>query len=80
MVGDYFLYPINYLSTWYFPLAARSFEEVNGTSLRIGEYESLKEAALDPYVALRDAYAQYRQRKVESRRGKSQPSRPGGVR
>ncbi len=80
MVGDYFLYPINYLSPWYVPLAVKSVEGVNDTSLRIGQYESLIEAAIDPYVALRDAYAQYRQKKVEVRKGKPQPVKPGGVR
>ena len=40
----------------------------------------IKEAAIDPYVALRDAYSQYRQKKVEGRRGKTAPPKPGGVR
>jgi phospholipid-binding lipoprotein MlaA len=57
----------------------RAYEEVNDTSLRIGDYEFIKEAAIDPYVALRDAYAQYRQKKVEKRRGKPEPPKPGGV-
>ncbi len=38
------------------------------------------EAAIDPYMALRDAYSQYRQKKVEERRGKPAPPKPGGVR
>jgi phospholipid-binding lipoprotein MlaA len=38
---------------------------VNDTSLVIGEYEDLKESALDPYVALRNAYHQYRRSKIE---------------
>jgi phospholipid-binding lipoprotein MlaA len=33
---------------------------VNETSLRIGDYEALKAAALDPYTAFRDAYIQNR--------------------
>jgi phospholipid-binding lipoprotein MlaA len=39
---------------------------VNTTSLSLGEYEALKKAALDPYVALRDAYYQYRQNKIKN--------------
>jgi len=35
--------------------------EINRTSLRIGEYEEFKRAALDPYVAIRDAYNQHRE-------------------
>jgi phospholipid-binding lipoprotein MlaA len=41
-------------------LALRAYEAVNDTSLRIGDYEALKEAALDPYVMIRDAYVQNR--------------------
>ena len=80
IVGDYFLYPVSYISPWYDWLAVRAYEEVNDTSLRIGDYEFIKEAAIDPYVALRDAYVQYRQKKVEKRRGKPEPPKPGGVR
>jgi phospholipid-binding lipoprotein MlaA len=41
-------------------LAIRAVEAVNDTSLTIGTYEALKEAALDPYVMIRDAYVQNR--------------------
>jgi phospholipid-binding lipoprotein MlaA len=60
-------------------LAVSVYEKVNDTSLRIGDYEFLKEAAIDPYVALRDAYAQYRQKMVEAARGKPTPPKPRGV-
>ena len=80
IVGDYYLYPDSYITPWYDWLAVRAYEEVNDTSLRIGDYEFIKEAAIDPYVALRDAYSQYRQKKVEERRGKPTPPKPGGVR
>jgi phospholipid-binding lipoprotein MlaA len=42
-------------------------EKVNETSLRIGEYEDLKKSAIDPYIALKDAYHQYRQNKIKAR-------------
>ena len=80
IVGNYFLYPVSYITPWYDALAVSAYEEVNDTSLRIGDYEFIKEAAIDPYVALRDGYAQYRQKKVEKRRGKPEPPKPGGVR
>ena len=80
IAGDYYLYPVSYITPWYDELAVRTYEEVNATSLRIGDYEFIKEAAIDPYVALRDAYSQYRQKKVEGTRGKSAPPKPGGVR
>jgi len=78
--GDSFLYPVNYITPWYDGLAVGAFDMVNDTSLRIGDYESFKEAAIDPYVAMRDAYSQYRRKKIEERRGAPTPSRPGGVR
>jgi phospholipid-binding lipoprotein MlaA len=80
IVGDFFLYPVSYIRPWYDWLAVRTYQEVNDTSLRIGDYESLNEMAIDPYVALRDAYSQYRQGKVEAIRGKATPLKPGGVR
>ena len=80
IVGDFFLYPVSYIRPWYDWLAVRAYQEVNDTSLRIGDYESFQEMAIDPYVALRDAYSQYRQKKVEASRGNPAPPKPGGVR
>ncbi len=45
-------------------LAIRAGEAINGTSLRIGEYEALKEAALDPYIMIRNAYVQNRNKLI----------------
>ena len=52
----------------------RACDKVNDVSLRIGDYESLKEAAIDPYVAIRDAYVQYRLNKVKDKGGQPSPS------
>ena len=61
MAGDFFLDPFGYADIG---IAARAgimtFQAVNTTSLRIGEYEDFKAGALDPYTSLRHAYAQYR--------------------
>lgn len=54
------LYVLLY-SPWYYTAGANALEIVNRTSLRIGEYEDLKKAAVDPYVSVRDAYHQYRE-------------------
>ncbi|MFB0505302.1 MAG: MlaA family lipoprotein, partial [Thermodesulfobacteriota bacterium] len=63
-----FLDPWNYLVTSIpVNLGIKAYDRVNGTSLAIGEYEDLKEAALDPYIALRDAYHQFRQEKIKER-------------
>lgn len=64
-VGDSFLDPLTYVDPSELRWGLRGGERVNETSLRLGEYEDLKEGALDPYVALRDAYLQYRQSLVE---------------
>ncbi|MFW6108296.1 MAG: VacJ family lipoprotein [bacterium] len=41
---------------------------VNNTSLRLGEYEQLKASALDPYIAVRDAYNQHRRHAIQTRK------------
>ncbi len=76
IAGDYFLSPVSYISPWYAWLGVRTYEEVNATSLRIGDYEALKNAAIDPYVAFRDAYIQYRLNKVKARKAKLTLSTP----
>jgi len=65
MVGDWFLNPVSYVDSTETYLEIRGVETVNDTSFKIGDYESLKEAAIDPYVALRNAYIQHRKKKVE---------------
>lgn len=58
--AEYFLYPVSYIEPWYAWLGVRSWKVVNDTSLQIGDYESMKEAAIDPYLSMRDIYIQYR--------------------
>ena len=43
----------------------KTHEIVNEISLRIGAYEAIKEAAIDPYIAIRDGYAQRRKKAVQ---------------
>jgi len=67
-VGDGFLDPV----TWYVdPLllswGVKGYKKFNEVSLTLGDYEALKEAAIDPYVAIRNAYVQYRNTKVKER-------------
>ena len=63
--GDIFIDPLTYLGDYWYAPYSRGLNIVNETSLRIGDYESLKKAALDPYVALRDAYYQNRLSKIK---------------
>ncbi len=67
-VGDTLLDPRTYLLDRTTSIITRSVQIVNETSLRIGDYESLKKAAIDPYVAKRDAYNQYRENKIKKKR------------
>ena len=65
-VGDLFLDPRTYI----FPdnpvmYVVRPVEIVNDTSLTLGEYEDMKNSAIDPYVAVRDIYYQYRENKIK---------------
>jgi len=65
MAGDWFLNPVTYVEPAEASLGASVYDKVNSLSFRIGDYEALKDAALDPYEAFRDAYIQYRRKKVE---------------
>jgi len=62
--GDGFLNPLVYVDPSWVSPAATGLKTVNGTSLRIGDYESFKAAAVEPYFSMRDAYLQLRQKKV----------------
>lgn len=65
-VGDSFLNPWSYVfDSTGTQMLIRAEQTVNSTSLRLGEYEDFKESAIDPYISLRSAYEQMRQRKVQ---------------
>ena len=63
--GDYFITPVNYVEPWELDLGVNITDKINRTSFRIGDYEALKEASLDPYVAIRNAYIQNRRSEIE---------------
>jgi phospholipid-binding lipoprotein MlaA len=58
--GDYFLDPLSYLDAQEAEYGAKAGDQINSISSSLGEYESIKQAALDPYIAVRDGYIQYR--------------------
>jgi len=64
MIGDSFLNPVNYVEPTEAAVGITAYKTVNETSFQIGDYESFKKAAVEPYEALRDAYIQNRQKKV----------------
>ncbi|MBF0301440.1 MAG: VacJ family lipoprotein [Desulfamplus sp.] len=63
-VGDFFLSPTTYIESAELAAGVTALDRINSVSFRIGDYETLKSAALDPYVALRDAYIQMRRKQV----------------
>jgi phospholipid-binding lipoprotein MlaA len=67
LIGDTVFDPVWWLAPTGVKIGLTLHEEVNETSLTIGDYEGLTEPALDPYLALRNAYFQNRQSKLEFR-------------
>lgn len=64
LAGDLFLDPVSHITPTEASVEVNAYKRENDLSLRIGEYEDLTGSALDPYVAVRDAYAQHRAGKV----------------
>ena len=73
-IGDTFLNPVNYIEPlspvdyidpWKLAFGINSFEVINETSFRLGDYEALKKASFDPYIAIRDFYIKSRAKKIE---------------
>ncbi len=70
LAADQFMHPLTYVRsadiTFWEKSGIAALEKVNNTSFKIGDYESFKEAAIDPYVSMRDAFVQNRLKKVEA--------------
>ena len=65
MVGDLFLNPVSYVEPVEASVGVASVKITNKYSFHLGEYESLKAEALDPYVAMREIYIQYRRKQIQ---------------
>jgi phospholipid-binding lipoprotein MlaA len=65
IVGDQFMNPARYVEPTEASIAASGTSVVNESTFHIGEYESFKEAAFEPYIAMREAYIQYRAKKIK---------------
>jgi phospholipid-binding lipoprotein MlaA len=66
MVGDVFLDPTAHVRPLSASAGIYTFKQVNTTSFRIGDYEAIKDAAIDPYIAVRQAYIQHRERAIDT--------------
>jgi phospholipid-binding lipoprotein MlaA len=65
MVGDAFLNPVRYVKPTEASIGISVADATNDGSFHIGEYEAFKSAAVDPYVAMRGAYIQYRSKQIK---------------
>ena len=63
--GDWIINPINYAQPWELSWGAWGLEKVSWTSFHVGEYEAFKDASIDPYAAMRNAYLQNRKALVD---------------
>lgn len=63
--GDTFLDPVNYINPFEVPLGINAYDRINETSLELGTYEDMKKSSLDVYIAVRDAYIQYRKAQIK---------------
>ncbi len=64
-VGDQFANPIRYVEPAEVSLSLSAGKYTNNATFHTGEYEGLKSDALDPYVAVRNIYIQYRDSKIK---------------
>jgi len=65
MVGDAFLNPVRYVKPAETSIGISAVDATNKGSFHIGEYEAFKSAAVEPYVAMRGAYIQYRSKQIK---------------
>ena len=63
--GDLAFNPITYIDSTGASYAVGFYRRFNDLSLRIGDYEAIKQAAVDPYIAVRDGYIQFRRSLIE---------------
>jgi len=65
LAGDYFLKPINYVDSRELSFGITFYDTINSLSFHLGRYAAIKAAAIDPYVAIRNAYIQTREKKIK---------------
>jgi phospholipid-binding lipoprotein MlaA len=64
-LGDAFLNPVFYLQPDEAAMGVSAVRFTNESSFHIGEYEAFKADALEPYIAMRQAYIQYRKKQIQ---------------
>ena len=64
-LGDWFLNPVSYVEPTEAAYGVTAVRYMNSSSLRIGEYETFKSMTVEPYIAMREAYIQYRTKQIQ---------------
>ena len=63
--GDYFLKPLSYVDPWELEVTLKGVEYTNSASGSIEQYDTVKKEALEPYIAIREGFLQYRRRQIQ---------------
>jgi len=71
-IDSYFLDPVNWLQydelggySWRTTVAITAYDKFNELSFQLEDIDALKGAAFDPYIAVRDAYVEYRNKLID---------------
>jgi phospholipid-binding lipoprotein MlaA len=64
-LGDWFLNPVSYVEPTEASYGITAVRYTNSSSIRLGEYESFKSMTIEPYIAMRRTYAQYRAKQIQ---------------
>jgi phospholipid-binding lipoprotein MlaA len=64
-IGDWFLNPVSYVEPTETAYGITAVRYTNSSSLRTGEYETFKSMTVEPYIAMREAYIQYRTKQIQ---------------
>ncbi len=64
-IGDWFLNPVSYVEPTEAAYGITAVRYTNSSSFRIGEYETFKSMTVEPYIAMREAYIQYRANQIQ---------------
>jgi ABC-type transporter lipoprotein component MlaA len=64
---------LQYLNEWEYRTAATGLHFVNSTPELMDTYENLRNGAIDPYIALRDAFSARRAAQVRAQKEAEHP-------
>ena len=65
MAGNWFLSPFSYMERTDITIGISAIRFMNRSSFSIGEYETFKSMTIEPYIAMREAYIQYRHKQIQ---------------